>query len=411
MSRRTPATTNMDAIREAALSRTPVSIGPRRTATPHEYYRYPARFSPDLAAAVIKALTEPGDLVSDYFLGGGTTLVEARMAGRIGVGSDINALSAFVSRVKTRLYSASELGEVATWAEIACTETRGHVTWPADDQALAYFRNFGDEPYAEQRRVLIAALSALQSVNTPRAQNFARCVLLRTAQWGMDMRSEVPDPHELRAAILENSRTMTAAARAATARYRAADKLSSSGGLPRALVLHQGLPGVARHSALARYPQPRLVLTSPPYPGVYVNYHRWKLRGRLETPLPYFIAGQTDGHGLAHYTMAARSDRTQNTYFKRLGAAFVDIAKLCGPDTWLVQVVGFNDIDEHLPRYVETMARVGFVEEIVDGLGTDEDGRLWRDVPGRRWWARAGDRADVVQHTAREVVLFHRLAS
>jgi hypothetical protein len=89
----------------------------------------------------------------------------------------------------------------------------------------------------------------------------------------------------------------------------------------------------------------------------------------------------------------------------------VDIAKLCGPDTWLVQVVGFNDIDEHLPRYVETMARVGFVEEIVDGLGTDEDGRLWRDVPGRRWWARAGDRADVVQHTAREVVLFHRLAS
>jgi DNA modification methylase len=99
----------MDAIREAALSRTPVSIGPRRTATPHEYYRYPARFSPDLAAAVIKALTEPGDLVSDYFLGGGTTLVEARMAGRIGVGSDINALSAFVSRVKTRLYSASEL--------------------------------------------------------------------------------------------------------------------------------------------------------------------------------------------------------------------------------------------------------------------------------------------------------------
>ena len=405
-----PSTTGVGAIREAALSRTPVSIGPRRTASPHEYYRYPARFSPALAAAVIKALTEPGDLVADYFLGGGTTLVEARMAGRIGVGSDINALSTFVSRVKTRLYSAAELDVVASWAEVAGAETEGHVAWPADEQALAYFRNFSDDVYTEQRRVLIAAHLALQNVNTPRAQDFARCVLLRTAQWGMDMRSEVPEPGELRAAIVEDSRTMIEAARAATAKYRAADKLASSGSLPRALVLHQGLPGVAGHFAISRYPQPRLVLTSPPYPGVYVNYHRWKLRGRLETPLPYFIAGQSDGHGLAHYTMAARSDRTQHTYFQRLRAAYADVARMCGPQTWLVQVVGFSDLHDQLPRYLETMTQAGLAEAIVDGLGTDDDGRLWRDVPGRRWWARAGDRADVVQHTAREVVLFHRLA-
>lgn len=405
-----PPRTSVDAIREAALSRAPVSIGPRRTASPHEYYRYPARFSPDLAASVITAFTEPGDLVGDYFLGGGTTLVEARMAGRISAGSDINALSTFVSRVKTRLYSTAEMNEVAAWAEIASAETRGFVEWPADEQALGYFRNFSDGVYADQRHVLIAALSALKKVTTPRAQDFARCVLLRTAQWGMDMRSEVPAPHELRTAIVENARTMIEAAKSATAKYRRADQLASSGGLPRALVLHQGLPGVAVHSAIARHPRPRLVLTSPPYPGVYVNYHRWKLRGRLEIPLPYFIAGQSDGHGLAHYTMAARSDRTQNTYFQRLRAAYADIAQMCDPDTWLVQVVGFSDLDDQLPRYLATMTQVGLAEVIVEGLGTDEDGRLWRDVPGRRWWARAGDRAEVVQHTAREVVLFHRLA-
>lgn len=405
-----PLITDVDAIRKAALSRAPVSIGPRRTASPHEYYRYPARFSPDLAASVIAALTEPGDLVGDYFLGGGTTLVEARMAGRIGIGSDINALSTFVSRVKTRLYSVAEMSEVAAWAEIAGHETPGLVEWPADQLALVYFRNFSDLAYAEQRHVLIAALSALKLVTRPRAKDFARCVLLRTAQWGMDMRSEVPAPHELRTAIVNNARTMIDAAKSATAKYRSSDQLSSSGGLPRALVLHQGLPGVAGHPAIARHPQPRLVLTSPPYPGVYVNYHRWKLRGRLETPLPYFIAGQSDGHGLAYYTMAARSDRTQNTYFKRLRAAYADITQMCNPDTWLVQVVGFNELDDQLPRYLATMTQVGLAEVLVEGLGTDQDGRLWRDVPGRRWWARAGDRAEVVQHTAREVVLFHRLA-
>lgn len=406
-----PLAARAQSIRAAALSRTPVSIGPRRTASPHEYYRYPARFSPELAAAVIDTFTEPGDLVCDYFLGGGTTLVEARLAGRIGVGSDLNALSTFVSRVKTRLYSSADLAAVAEWAETAGGENNGFAGRSLDGAAEAYFRNFSHEHYGEQRQVLSAALSALEGMDSPRARDFARAVLLRTAQWGMDMRSEVPRPHELRAAILEDARTMTQAAGAATAKYRAADRLASSNGLPRALVLHQGLPGVSGHPALTRHPGPQLILTSPPYPGVYVNYHRWKLRGRLETPLPYYIAGQLDGHGLAYYTMATRSDRTQRTYFERLRSAYLDIAKMCNSGTWLVQVVGFNDRDDQLPRYLETMKQAGFVEQLIDGLGTDADGRLWRDVPGRRWWARAGDRAEVVHHTAREVVLFNRLAS
>jgi len=397
------------ALREAALSRTPVSIGPRRTASPHEYYRYPARFSPKVAAAAIAAFSRPGDLVADYFLGGGTTLVEARLAGRIGFGSDLNSLSTFVSTVKTRLYSDTEMQSVSAWAERAADDPSRHASWPTDEQAVSYFRNFSDPALAEQRRVLFAALAALSDVPSGKAKQFARCVLLRTAQWGMDMRSQVPTPDELRTAIIENATSMVEAARVATRKYRKADQEVPSDGLPRSLVLHQGLPGVAEHSALARHPAPQLILSSPPYPGVYVNYHRWKLRGRLETPLPYFIAGQSDGHGLAHYTMAARSDRTQDTYFRQIEAAYTDVAKLCSKDTWLVQVVGFNDMEDQLHRYLATMNRAGFGEVIFNQLGTADDGRLWRDVPGRRWWAKAGDRSEVVQHTAREVILIHKL--
>lgn len=404
-----PATAELAALRRAALSRTPVSLGPRRTASPHEYYRYPARFSPELAAAVIAAFSAPGDLVADYFLGGGTTLVEARFAGRIGFGSDLNSLSTFVSTVKTQLYSGSELEAVGGWAICAADDPSGHVAWPADDQAVAYFKNFSEPSLAEHRRVLFAALAALKYVPPGKARDFARCIVLRTAQWGMDMRSQVPTPDELQAAITDNARSMIDAARTATKGYRTADQAVASGGLPRSLVLHQGLPGVAGIAALKRYPSPRLIMTSPPYPGVYVNYHRWKLRGRLETPLPYFIAGQSDGHGLAHYTMAARSDRTQGTYFKQLEAAYTDVAKLCDDQTWLVQVVGFNDVVDQLQRYLSTMNRAGFSEVVFSQLSTAEDGRLWRDVPGRRWWARAGDRSEVVRHTAREVVLVHTL--
>lgn len=395
-------------LRDAALSRTPVSLGPRRTATPHEFYRYPARFSPEVATSTIRAFSEPGDLVADYFVGGGTTLVEARLAGRVGVGSDINALSVFVSRVKTRLYAQRDLDEVVAWAD-RIQGINAPVAWLPDAQSLTYFRNFDGDHLSDQRRVIFAALQALKLVSSRRAKDLARCVLLRTAQWGLDMRRQVPTGDELHATILDNAAAMIAVARRATTLYRAADHMAGSNGLPRSLVLHQGLPGVAVHAALARHPSPRLVLTSPPYPGVYVNYHRWKLRGRLEMPLPYYIAGERDGHGLAHYTMAARSDRTQGKYFRMLESAFSDVAKLCGPDTWLAQVVGFNDVEDQLPRYLSTMNRAGFREVTFGQLATAEDGRLWRNVPGRRWWARAGARSAVVQHTAREVVLFHRL--
>lgn len=397
-------------VREAALSRTPISIGIRRTASPHEFYRYPARFSPDLAAAAIGAFSRPGDLVADYFVGGGTTLVEARRAGRLAMGSDINSLSVFVSKVKTRIYRRDELDQVLSWSEHVPDWKLDASSLDLDETAIRCFRNMTSEEIVPQRDLLLRGVAALESVESSRARALARCVLLRTAQWALDMRQDVPDVGQLREALLENTRAMVSTAREMTRDYRAADAERNTAGIARSMVLHQGLPGVAAHPRLRRHPAPRLVLTSPPYPGVYVNYHRWKLRGRLETPFPYLLAGQSDGNGLAYYTMAARSDPSQRTYFAKLEAAFRDVAKMCDPETYIVQVVGFSDVEAQLERYLRTMRSAGFAEMKFDALATGDDGRLWRDVPGRRWWARAGDRSAVVTHTAREVVLVHKPA-
>jgi hypothetical protein len=106
--------------------------------------------------------------------------------------------------------------------------------------------------------------------------------------------------------------------------------------------------------------------------------------------------------------MAARSDPSLHTYFAKLESAFRDVARMCHRDTCLVQVVGFSDVKDQLKRYLATMNRAGFAEIKLDALATGDDGRLWRDVPGRRWWARAGARTTVVAHTSREVVLVHK---
>ena len=54
------------------------------------------------------------------------------------------------------------------------------------------------------------------------------------------------------------------------------------------------------------------------------------------------------------------------------------------------------------------MEDVGLREVRLNELATDRDGRLWRDIPGRRWWVVAGDRAGTAPATSREVVLIYR---
>ena len=67
----------------------------------HNFYRYPARFSPTFAAAAIHCFSKPGDVVMDPYMGGGTTIVEAMAQGRRVVGNDLNSLAVFVAKVKT----------------------------------------------------------------------------------------------------------------------------------------------------------------------------------------------------------------------------------------------------------------------------------------------------------------------
>ena len=54
---------------------------------------YRACFKPQLPRFFVDRLTEPGDVVHDPFLGRGTTMLEAALAGRRAVGCDLNPLS------------------------------------------------------------------------------------------------------------------------------------------------------------------------------------------------------------------------------------------------------------------------------------------------------------------------------
>src|SRR5436190_21554113 len=90
-------------IAEAAKDRKPVA------GWTHNFYRYPARFSPRFAAAAIECFSKPEDIVADPYMGGGTSIVEGIVAGGHVVGNDLNSLATFITKVKITPLIGSEV--------------------------------------------------------------------------------------------------------------------------------------------------------------------------------------------------------------------------------------------------------------------------------------------------------------
>gem|GEM_PF-213551 len=68
----------------------------------HGFHSYPARLHPHTARGLIEGFSQPGDRVLDPFCGSGTVVVEGRALGREAIGSDLNPLAVELSWLKSR---------------------------------------------------------------------------------------------------------------------------------------------------------------------------------------------------------------------------------------------------------------------------------------------------------------------
>lgn len=370
------------------------------TGLTHNHYKYPARFSPQFAAAAITTFTKPGDLVCDPFMGGGTTIVEALANGRNAVGIDISSLAAFVSEVKTLDLHDTELDAIRRWSGrlSSIIDIRLPAALLPEWEEAGYFRNLNLRSNWRLTKCIGQALASAERLRSDKARRLARCVVLRTAQWALDGRKTLPTVEQFRAMMASYAAKMIEGAH--EFRERKSQHRTKK---PR--FINRSIIDVERHEIMAAGGVPKLVLTSPPYPGIHVLYHRWQVDGRKETPAPFWIANKLDGAGLSHYTMGDRKNPRLRTYFDKMQSAFDTIAHLVGQDTMIVQMLAFSAPDWQLPRYLEMMLRAGFMELLLEGVQTP-DGRLWRTVPSRRWYADQRGKTSGSQ----EVVLFHRVA-
>lgn len=374
----------------------------------HSFYRYPARFSPEFVRAAIEAFTKPGDVVLDPFMGGGTTLVEARALGRRAIGTDINALAVFVARVKTTLLCEADLSRITNWASTLPARLslrnppQRDVKWFED----GYQKNASGRNTWHIRKTLELALAEVPKLTKARQRRFARCALLRTAQWALDCRTHIPTATEFRAEFFTNLADMICGARAFHRTVLQHEQALATACSLRVACLERSAVGLEADTCWAEWPRPTLILTSPPYPGVHVLYHRWQVQGRKETPAPFWIAESLDGNGASYYCFGDRKRAELVTYFEQAKQAFTSLAKVGTPQTLVVQMVAFGDPSWQLPKYLETMNAAGFVEVNPALPMSSPDGRMWRQVPNRKWYAM--QRGTIP--ASKEVVLFHRLA-
>ena len=75
----------------------------------HSFFKYPAKFIPQIPSWAIDNFTNEGDIILDCFAGSGTTLVEASLKNRECLGVDFDEISKLLSRVKTTSLSKREL--------------------------------------------------------------------------------------------------------------------------------------------------------------------------------------------------------------------------------------------------------------------------------------------------------------
>ena len=353
----------------------------------HNFYHYPARFSPSVARHVIEMFSQPGDWVMDPFMGGGTSMIEAMALGRRALGVDINALAHFVATVRTTPLSRNDEDAIRHWADV----TAGVV---ARSGMEVWLGSAGMVNLPRPVETFIAGALACAESLLPRRMAFARCALLRLGQWALDCR-DFSSPRRQHLALrlpllvdemLAGLRELVESCQGAGTSKRAI--------VPNRLLLHRSAVGLEDEPAVMGV-RPRLVFTSPPYAGVHVLYHRWQYRGRKETPAPYWIARVPDGFGESHYCGGSRTPTGLRNYFNMITDAFLSVARVVADDAHVVQLVGFQRVETQLPEYLSCMSEAGF-EEVA--------GRLSRRVPNRKWYAKLKGNVDA----ATEYLLIHR---
>lgn len=240
----------------------------------HGFHSYPARMHPMTAERLIGSFSSPSQVVLDPFCGSGTVLVEARLLGRKAIGVDANPLAVRLSERKTRDSSDSDrkrLVEGAKDVAAQADERRKSKSGPT--------HRYGKEDLELFERHVLLELDGLRAAIDRVADATLRGdleLVLSSMLTKLSRRTSDTSERELPRRIAAGFPARLFVRKTEELATRIAEIAPKLASAPRADVREgdaRTLAGIADGSV-------DLVVTSPPYPGVYdyLAHHEARLR-------------------------------------------------------------------------------------------------------------------------------------
>ncbi len=363
----------------------------------HRFYTYPAGFSPVFVESAINNLTKKKDLVLDPFMGGGTTIIEALKLDRKVVGIDLNPISAFVTKVKTTKLSKKNIDSIEKWAYEMSEKISFKLEnnkFIEDAYSILNWKGLGKREITNLKKVIKGAafyLINLKEVKNKKEHDFLRLLLLRCLHSTLHDKRPIHEFTVFKSKIRSNSLDMLEGMKSFDPYlYNSRNKVN----------IYNKCASKTHKTKELKNKKVKLIVTSPPYPGINITYSRWHIHGRRNTTLPYLILGLPMPKHKSIFNFQSPRNKTYDIYFDTLERTFSSIRKISSKKTIVLQLLAFNSEKGLFKKYLQTMEKCGFKE-----MKMKASGRVWRKVPNRSWQATfvKGDIS-----ASNEVLLMHK---
>ena len=259
----------------------------------HRFYTYPAGFSPKFVSSAIENLTKKGDVVLDPFMGGGTSIVEGMRLGRKTIGIDLNYISFFVTKVKTTILSSKQKTFIEEWIIKLDKKLKSKITldkFTKSALSLINFKGLGNGQIYRLKKIISGCsffLKKLKKVKNKKTNDFLKLLILRSMQSTLHNRRPISEFEVFKQKIKSNCFDMLDGMNELETNV----KLNSSKEIVSNSNIYNRSAAKCLINKNLKRKKTKLIITSPPYPGINIYYGTWQIHGRRNTSLPYLILG------------------------------------------------------------------------------------------------------------------------
>ena len=400
--------------------------GSEKEIAAHNLHSFPAKFPPQLPRFFIEHLTSPGDVVLDPMVGSGTTIVEAYLSGRIGIGLDIDVLALKISRAKTSPIKTSDILKIGM---VVYQEAKNDVLRGKDvlqSEIETYFdqdsKNFIDGWFLPQTQLeLFALLKHIREVQVSELRNFLEVVFsstIITKMGGVSLALDLAHtrPHKVKALFDSSGNYIFRSGSFKPEKKHVQSKVFKSAleEFKRKLLQSLEIASSSEKSgkaylAMANSQQTGLksnsvdlIITSPPYASNAIDYmraHKFSLVwfgygiNELKRERAKYIGGETVSGfpfeqlpaipeqkiGLLSQVDPKRS-KVLRRYFSEMKRSLSEMFRVLKPEKSCIMVVGnstMKGIDTEIPLCLKEIGEsVGFVVPKIGERRLDRDRRM-----------------------------------